>query len=148
MLWPGDRVPDGTCESDEDTDVHLDPPRQEEQIYSDDDTGGDADEKGDDERAKDPNYLQHDKWFSATYQTGDGKTKKKYDFRTVTETVEEFTNEFYGYFYLLAQHHDLAKFFDAEYRNGSSTVKKGEVFCVINFSESHKHEARREHKSA
>jgi len=60
----------------------------------DDDDADDAPPDDDDERAKDPRYIQYDKWVQIKYRTAGGVEKAKYDFRTVTVTLYEFWETF------------------------------------------------------
>ena len=93
-------------------------------------------------------YITYDRWEKAEYLKKNGEKKSKYDFVTVTVPLAEFWQDFVNYWSLFLNHHDLAKWNDEAWQLLKKELQPGNVALVMDASEAHKHQLRREHQSA
>ena len=116
-----------------------------------DDDEGDEDENaaaaGETNEGK-KGYITYDRWEKTEYLLRDGEKKSKYDFVTVTVPIAEFWTDFVNYWGLFLNHHDLSKWNDEAWQLLKKDLQPGNVALVMDASEAHKHELRREHQSA
>ena len=92
--------------------------------------------------------ITYDRWEKTEYLLRDGEKKSKYDFVTVTVPIAEFWTDFVNYWGLFLNHHDLSKWNDEAWQLLKKDLQPGNVALVMDASEAHKHELRREHQSA
>ena len=109
---------------------------------------GEEEKEPDEDQPQDKAFITYDKWMKIPYTTKAGAIVHKYDFVTVTVPIDEFWADVYGFLPKYLQHHDLAKWCDEEWQNLKVTFKRGEVVLVMDASEAHSHQLRREHQSA
>ena len=116
-----------------------------------DDDEGDEDENaaaaGETNEGK-KGYITYDRWEKTEYLLRDGEKKSKYDFVTVTVPIAEFWTDFVNYWGFFLNHHDLSKWNDEAWQLLKKDLEPGNVALVMDASEAHKHELRREHQSA
>ena len=93
-------------------------------------------------------YITYDRWEKTEYRMKNKEMRSKYDFVTVTVPLAEFWRDFVSYWRLFLNHHDLANWNDEAWQLLKADLQPGNVALVMDASEAHKHELRREHQSA
>lgn len=114
----------------------------------DEEEAEDGEEKEEEEDEPGEGFITYDRWQKATYVMKNGETREKYDFVTVTVPLEEFWRDVVAYWSLFLNHHDLSKWNDKAWQDLKECLQLGNVAMVMDASEAHKHELRREHQSA
>jgi hypothetical protein len=108
--------------------------------------GGGEEDEGSNEGKE--GFITYDRWQKTEYQMKNGDIKSKYDFIQVTVPIIEFWKDFVSYWLFFLNHHDLAQWNDESWQLLKPSIECGEVALVMDASEAHKHEVRREHQSA